>query len=102
MTGSIRTATTEDQMPTFTTTTPRPSAAQGLRSYGLASIELQRASERRATEATRLGADDRSAGLLHRVRRIGGELMIRIGAGIAGDHAAPTVNAGARPRIDMA
>ncbi len=101
MTGSIRTTATEDHMPAFTTT-PRPSAAQGLRAYGLASIELQRASERRTAAATPPGAIGRSPGLLHRMRQLGGELMIRIGAGIAGDTAGAAVNPAARPGIDMA
>ncbi|HEV2127077.1 MAG TPA: hypothetical protein VGR22_00485 [Thermomicrobiales bacterium] len=100
MTGSIRPTITEDHM-TISSTSHRPSAAEGLHTYGLAGIDLQRATERRTT-ATSARTTDRQSSLLHRMRQAAGDAIIRLGASIAGEAARPTTAPSIQPKVDLA
>lgn len=88
-----------------THSTSRPSAGDDLRAYGLAGIELHRATERREAEHQRDHATSTlpAASHMSSVRQRIGDALILLGSRLAGEAAkAPRVEPGVRPKIDMA
>lgn len=79
-----------------------PSAAQGLHTYGLAGIELQRKAERRAPGIGGLTSDNHRTSVLRRMRQAAGDAFIRLGTGIGGETARPVATPKIQPKVDMA
>ena len=86
-----------------TSTPTRPSAAEGLRAYGLSGIELgHRTRERQRTSAHGLQLQEvQVRGRVNNIRQWLGDAMIRAGTGLAGGAARPMRRPAISPKASM-
>jgi hypothetical protein len=86
-----------------TSTHTRPSAAEGMRAYGLSGIELgHRADERHDAAARRSQLREVEVrGRVNNIRQWLGDAMVRAGTGLAGDAATLARRPAMRPKATM-